>query len=265
MGDFMQTVLWAAGLLVVVVAIIWWLRSRTSGTERADAWLSSIEDDPDRPGERAAQSAMARAAKKGKKSTDYSPDNVGNDASARPWERNSLSFRLTRPGMSKPALTAAWAETVMADDEALATLNPDSVDRGILMGAARAQFDRFHLAIGQQDWAALKGMADESLIAELKQTFGMSGVVPGEKAHAVHERVVLDTRVIDLRLLPGSAAEPYVWAAAVEFSGMVRHANTGALTPFREVWTMAQPIAIAAQTPMQVYDQWRVNGVEVLG
>jgi predicted lipid-binding transport protein (Tim44 family) len=264
----MQTAFWVVGLLLVVLAAVWWLRSRNQGTERADAWLSSIEDDPDRPGERAAQGAMARAAqKKGKsaKSAGYSPDNVGNDASARPWERNSLSFRLTRPGMSKPALTAAWAETVMADDESEASLDPRSVDRGILMGAARAQFDRFHLAIGQQDWAALRGLTDDSVIDELRQTFGMSRPAPLESAPVVHERVVLDTRVVDLRLLAASSGQPPEWAAAVEFSGMVRNGNTGALTPFREVWTMAQSIAGVAQTPMQVYDAWRVNGVEVLG
>jgi hypothetical protein len=37
------------------------------------------------------------------------------------------------------------------------------------------------------------------------------------------------------------------------------------LTPFREVWTMVQPLTQTAQSPMQTYDAWRVNGVEVLG
>jgi predicted lipid-binding transport protein (Tim44 family) len=89
-GQFMLIALLALAVMVVVGMI---LRKRASIWPRAAGgpghWPSKV------PG-RAAQRGLPR---------QYSPDNVGNDASARPWERSSMA----RSMPAVPAATGASA------------------------------------------------------------------------------------------------------------------------------------------------------------
>jgi predicted lipid-binding transport protein (Tim44 family) len=192
----------------------------------------------------------SRAPLKSKARENYSPDHVGNDASARPWERNSLAFRISQVG----AVPTGVASPLIATAR--------SWDRTALVGAARAQFDAFHEAVARQDWAAVDRLTDPALASQLRTR--AQAIAHESRAHALEEHVVLDTRVLEVaEVMAGqdADAQPAHWRAAVEFSGMRRSADSGSLHPFREVWTFEQPLGTP---PRDAMIAWRIAGLEAL-
>ena len=83
LGEAFGNLLMAGLLAMVVLAVIgWFMRSRVAKNTS--------------PTHNLAYQGAAAGSGEGHVAKDYSPQNVGNDASARPWERNSMAFDTSR-------------------------------------------------------------------------------------------------------------------------------------------------------------------------
>lgn len=158
----------------------------------------------------------------------YSPKNVGNDASARPWE----SVPSAAPLASAPlaGVPAAW-------------------DVDAFLSTSKAQFVRLQAAWNKADVATLRAVMTEELLeqiqAQLAERERSGGAVSGGT-----EVVMLDAHLL------GVEDRGSNYQASVEFSGLLREAASAGPNPFREIWTITQSKADPAQ--------WLVSGVQAL-
>ncbi|RYZ01268.1 MAG: Tim44 domain-containing protein, partial [Comamonadaceae bacterium] len=86
LGGAFANVLLFALLALVAVAVIGMIMRRRNGAAAAP-----------RPGQGYAYQGAGATADAPVSPRQYSPDKIGNDASARPWERNTTSFEAARP------------------------------------------------------------------------------------------------------------------------------------------------------------------------
>jgi predicted lipid-binding transport protein (Tim44 family) len=155
----------------------------------------------------------------------YRPENVGNDASARPWERSNtmplepLSGQSAR-GSSLPA-NRRWAI-------------PPGFDVDGFLSAAKDSFVMLQAAWDSSNMAALRATMTDGMLAEIqgqltereRQSTGGTSTT---------EVVVLDALLLGIEQLPGE------YMASVEFSGLIREDRSAGPSPFREVWNMTKP------------------------
>jgi predicted lipid-binding transport protein (Tim44 family) len=165
----------------------------------------------------------------------YSPDKVGNDASARPWERSSMAFDASR--YAPPAgASPTW------------NIPPD-FDRDAFVAAARSNFITLQDAWDRADLAVLRSMMTDEMLREIR-----SQLTEREKQLAGQpnrtEVVMLDAQLLGIEDLGGD------YMASVEFSGMIREEPSAGPSPFREVWNMTKP--------KNGSSGWLVAGVQAL-
>jgi predicted lipid-binding transport protein (Tim44 family) len=157
----------------------------------------------------------------------YRPENVGNDASARPWERNTASFDAAAVpaggSMIGSALKGSQSWGVPADFDAAGFL-----------GAAKANFVSMQAAWDVADIAALRAMMTDGMLAEIKGQLAERDAQTGSLATKT-EVVMLNAELLGIE----ERATDYM--ASVEFSGMLREDPSAGPSPFREVWNMTKP------------------------
>lgn len=178
----------------------------------------------------------------------YSPNNVGNDASARPWERNSMSFdssRFPTGGASDgggvvigSALTSSPSWGVPAD-----------FDQDTFLSQAKANFTRLQAAWDASDIPSLRAMMTDEMLSEIRQQLADRETHTGVGANQT-DVVMLNAQLLGIEEL----SEAYM--ASVEFSGMIREQPSAGPSPFREVWNMTKPKDGSAG--------WLVAGVQAL-
>jgi predicted lipid-binding transport protein (Tim44 family) len=200
----------AVGLVVVLLGV--WLWGRASRTKRAPAmaFQGGAAAQPPRP---------------------YSPRNVGNDASARPWEHSQV------PGL----------EPVLA--EAAPAPGPEGFDRTAFLEASKSHFVSLQQAWDRADIPALRAMMTEE----------MASLIQGQLSarEQAADVVVKQSEVLMLEAkLLGLDAQGPGWVASVEFSGLMRDDPSAGPNPFREVWSITRPRGGA--------DGWLVAGVQAL-
>lgn len=180
------------------------------------------------------QSGMARS---------YSPHNVGNDASARPWERGNSTFGQPEPAGQGGSLIGS----ALSGPQTWGI--PAGFDTEGFLRASKANFIKLQDAWDRADIPALRAMMTDEMIeqiqAQLAQRERESGGAPNKT-----EVVMLEAQLLGIEELDDE------YMASVEFSGMIREEPSAGPNPFREVWNITRPKAGNGG--------WLVAGVQAL-
>lgn len=177
-------------------------------------------------------------------SKPYNPKNVGNDASARPWERNSMAFdAATVAGRSG---SGSLIGSALAGSQNWGI--PAGFDTEGFLKAAKANFVTLQSAWDKADISTLRSMMTDEMVTEIRSQLA-------EREHQASGLInQTDVVMLEAHLL-GIEEMPDVYMASVEFSGMIREEPASSPNPFREVWNMTKPKAGGG---------WLVAGVQAL-
>jgi predicted lipid-binding transport protein (Tim44 family) len=176
---------------------------------------------------------------------NYSPENVGNDASARPWERNSMAFDATKVGGS--AAAGSMIGSGLAGSQSWGV--PSDFDADGFLKACKTNFMTLQDAWDRSDINSLRAMMTDDMLSEIKTQLAE------RESHTGVGLNKTDVQMLDAKLL-GIEELADVYMASVEFSGMIREDVSAGASPFREVWNMTKPRNGAGG--------WLVAGVQAL-
>jgi len=159
----------------------------------------------------------------------YSPDKVGNDASARPWERNSMAFDAARPPASGGG---SMIGSALAGTQNWGV--PEGFDVAGFTEAAKRNFITLQAAWDRSDVATLRSMMTDTMLSEIRAQLAERETHGGEQPNQT-DVVMIEAQLLGIEDL----GEAYM--ASVEFSGMIREEPSAGPSPFREVWNMTKP------------------------
>ena len=231
-------------LLVLAAVVVWRLiaaRSRGNAAARGAGGLAY---------QGAGSPANAAAP------LQYSPNNVGNDASARPWERNTAAFDATpaehgTAGSSMAGAAAAGSGSMIGS--ALAGAQSWGVPAGFdvegFLTAAKRNFVTLQDAWDRSDISTLRGMMTDGMVGEIRSQ------LTERESHTGGQPNKTDVVMLDAQLL-GIEESADTYMASVEFSGMIREDASAGPSSFREVWNMTKPVNGSSG--------WLVAGVQAL-
>ncbi|NKE67275.1 Tim44 domain-containing protein [Ramlibacter sp. RBP-2] len=171
----------------------------------------------------------------------YSPDKVGNDASARPWERSSMAFEAPKAG----AGSGVQIGSGLAGSQTWGI--PAGFDTEGFLVAAKRNFVMLQDAWDRGDVGTLRSMMTDEMLGEIK-----SQLAQRERDNAGSGKT--DVEMLDAKLL-GIEDTGTDYLASVEFSGMIREEPSAGASSFREVWNMSKPKSGGG---------WLVAGVQAL-
>lgn len=174
----------------------------------------------------------------------YSPSNVGNDASARPWERGTMAFDSSRQsGASGVVIGSALAGSQNWGV-------PEGFDAEGFLVAAKRNFTTLQAAWDTSDINTLRSMMTDSMLDEMRTQLREreSHREANQPNHT--EVVMLEAQLLGIEDLGDG------YMASVEFSGMIREEASAGPSPFREVWNMTKPKSGSSG--------WLVAGVQAL-
>jgi len=158
----------------------------------------------------------------------YRPENVGNDASARPWEQNAVQYSGTagQAALSSPVIgsallgSAAWGV-------------PAGFDTDGFLRAAKANFITLQAAWDSADIGSLRAMMTDSMLMEIRTQLNERESHTGPQPNHT-EVLALDASLLGIEELPDE------YMASVEFTGTIREDAAAAPAAFREVWNMTK-------------------------
>jgi len=176
----------------------------------------------------------------------YSPDKVGNDASARPWENQATPFE-TAPAAAPVSGTATGSLIGSALPSTWSV--PEGFDADGFLTAAKRNFVTLQAAWDRSDIDSLRAMMTDGMLSEIRTQLAER---EAEHPGAVNQTDVL---MIEAQLL-GIEDLGDGYMASVEFSGMIREEASASPSPFREVWNMTKP--------KSGNSGWLVAGVQAL-
>lgn len=177
----------------------------------------------------------------------YSPHNVGNDASARPWERSSMAFDASRAAQQGGAGTGVVIGSGLSGSQNWGV--PSDFDTNGFLSAAKRNFVTLQAAWDRADIATLRSMMTDSMLDEIRTQ------LTEREAHRGAQPNHTDVVMIEAQLL-GIEDLGDGYMASVEFSGMIREEPSAGPSPFREVWNMTKPKSGGSG--------WLVAGVQAL-
>lgn len=170
----------------------------------------------------------------------YSPKNVGNDASARPWER------------SAPASLEGGHGGSMIGSALLGRQSwgiPAGFDTEGFLKASKTNFVNLQDAWDRADIPSLRAMMTDDMLVQIQGQLGererQAGGVPNKT-----EVVMLEAQLLGIEETDAD------YMASVEFSGLIREDASAGPNPFREVWNITRPKAGPGG--------WLVAGVQAL-
>lgn len=175
----------------------------------------------------------------------YRPENVGNDASARPWERSSTMAAL-EPAVG-PASERSMIGSALAGTRGWGI--PADFDAHGFLRSAKANFVNLQSAWDRSDIPSLRAMMTDEMLAEIRAQLAEREAHTGGPVNHT-DVVMLDASLLGIEDL----GEAYM--ASVEFSGMIREDPSAGPRPFREVWNMTKPKSGSSG--------WLVAGVQAL-
>ena len=214
MGEaFGQILMFGLLALVIMVAVGWFMRRRQAAQSASSSPFAF---------QGAGGGVPAVEAKA------YRSENVGNDASARPWERNSMAFDVGRSAdgggsMIGSALTGSQNWGI-----------PDGFDTDGFLRAAKSNFITLQAAWDRSDIGALRAMMTDTMLKEIQAQLADREAHTGGPVNLT-EVVMIEGKLLGIEDL-GSH-----YMASVEFSGMIREEPSAGPNPFREVWNMTKP------------------------
>lgn len=142
----------------------------------------------------------------------YFPGNVGNDASARPWEQGSMIGADVQSGWSIPA----------------------GFDVESFLKVAKSNFIHLQAAWDQADMKTLRAMMTDEMVTEISVQLAEREQLMGGEVNLTDVQM-LQAQLLGIEDLGGE------YMASVEFSGMIREDRMSGPSPFREVWNMTKP------------------------
>jgi predicted lipid-binding transport protein (Tim44 family) len=203
----------------------------------------------------------------------YNPNNVGNDAAARPFENTTYQRTTTNyeapqaapvqtGSMIGSGIGSSIGSGIGAAAEAPSALSgsqswgiPAGFDTVGFLAGAKAHFVNLQAAWDKSDITTLRGMLTEEMMREVQaQITERDAATPAGTVHRT-EVVAIDAQLMGIEEIPaGEHAAQYM--ASVEFSGQIREEVGLAAEPFREVWNLTKPVAGGG---------WLVAGIQALG
>jgi predicted lipid-binding transport protein (Tim44 family) len=240
MGEAFGNILMALLIGVAVIAVVGMImRARRGGAAQS--------------GDLAYQGAGA-SAENPASYKQYSPSNVGNDASARPWEAQNTRFDSSGAAQTTGSLIGSGIGSRISSDSG-SDLNgsqswgiPAGFDVDSFITAAKRNFVTLQDAWDRSDISALRSMMTDTMVVEISnQLSEREAQFPGQPNKT--EVVMLDAQLLGIE----EQADAYM--ASVEFNGMIREDAASGPSPFREVWNM---------TKSKQGGGWLVAGVQAL-
>ena len=228
-GAFGNILMFALLAMVVMVVIGYFMRRRSGGQPQSNSPF-------------AFQGAGA-GAETAQPVPQYSPDKVGNDASARPWERSSMAF----DAKNAAAGTGAQIGSALAGSQNWGI--PPGFDTEGFIAAAKRNFVTLQDAWDRSDLSSLRSMMTDDMLGEIRSQLAEREIHPGGQSNKT-EVVMLEAQLLGIEDLGGD------YMASVEFSGMIREEPSAGPSPFREVWNMTKP--------KSGNSGWLVAGVQAL-
>jgi predicted lipid-binding transport protein (Tim44 family) len=232
MGEAFGNILMALLIGVAVIAVIGMvMRARRGGAAQA--------------GGLAYQGAGASADNPATYK-QYSPNNVGNDASARPWESQNTRFDGSAASQSTGSMIGSGIGSGLSGSQTWGI--PAGFDVDSFITAAKRNFVTLQDAWDRSDISALRSMMTDAMVVEIRnQLAEREAQFPGQPNKT--EVVMLDAQLLGIE----EQADAYM--ASVEFNGMIREDAASGPSPFREVWNM---------TKSKQGGGWLVAGVQAL-
>jgi len=237
---FGQFMLIALLVLVAMVVIGLVMRARRPAAPAAAGGMG--------PGSYAFQGAGAATPEEATAPRQYSPDKIGNDASARPWERSSMAFDAAKyAGSQQPAEGGVQIGSALAGSQSWGV--PAGFDTDGFLVAAKRNFVTLQDAWDRSDIPTLRSMMTDSMVGEIRTQLAE------REAHTAGQPNKTDVVMLEAQLL-GIEDLGDGYMASVEFSGMIREQPSAGPSPFREVWNMTKP--------KDGSSGWLVGGVQAL-
>jgi predicted lipid-binding transport protein (Tim44 family) len=169
----------------------------------------------------------------------YSPQNVGNDASARPWEGQNTRFDSSATSQSTGSMIGSGIGSGLnaSTNDSLSGSQtwgiPAGFDVDSFVTAAKRNFVTLQDAWDRSDISALRSMMTDAMVVEIRnQLSEREAQFPGQPNKT--EVVMLDAQLLGIE----EQADAYL--ASVEFNGMIREDAASGPSPFREVWNMSK-------------------------
>jgi predicted lipid-binding transport protein (Tim44 family) len=227
-GEFMMI---ALIVLIAMVAIGWFMRNRRAAqSQGANQNASPFAFQGAGAGH--AQSPQA-----------YRPENVGNDSSARPWERSTSAFDSLAPQSSSGSMIGS------ALSGNTNWVIPVDFDTDGFLRAAKSNFVTLQAAWDHSDLSALRSMMTDNMLKEIQQQLNEREAHTGGPVNQT-DVVMIEAQLLGIEDLGSD------YMASVEFSGMIREEPSAGPSPFREVWNMTKP--------KSGNSGWLVAGVQAL-
>jgi predicted lipid-binding transport protein (Tim44 family) len=233
-GAFGQIIMFALLALVVMVVIGFIMRKLKGGA-------------PNAQGSAPGQAPFAfQGAGNATTPKNYSPENVGNDASARPWERSSMAFDANKYDAAAPAAGGSMIGSALLGAQSWGV--PAGFDAEGFLKASKANFVTLQDAWDRSDIQSLRAMMTDDMLEQIKTQLADRESHTGGQVNKT-EVVMLNAQLLGIEELSD------VYMASVEFSGMIREDASAGASPFREVWNMTKPRSGGG---------WLVAGVQAL-
>ena len=234
-AEFGQFLLIALLVLVVMAVVGMVMRSRKPAAPGAGAAPYAFQG-AGPAGAGTASPAQAQMPRQ------YSPDKVGNDASARPWERGNMSFQSSGAG------SGVVIGSALAGSQNWGI--PAGFDTEGFLSAAKRNFTTLQAAWDRSDIATLRSMMTDGMVDEIRAQLNEREQHRGAGEPNQTDVVMLEAQLLGIEDL----GDDYM--ASVEFSGMIREEPSAGPSPFREVWNMTKP--------KNGSSGWLVAGVQAL-
>jgi predicted lipid-binding transport protein (Tim44 family) len=232
-GAFSQIIMFALLALVVMVVIGFVMRKLKGGAANAPG---ATRSQPPFAFQGAGGAANATTPK------NYSPEHVGNDSSARPWERSAMAFDANQQAAGSSQIGSA-----LGGSQAWGV--PAGFDAEGFLKACKTNFVTLQDAWDRSDIQNLRAMMTDDMLEQIKAQLA------DRESHTGGVANKTDVLVLDAQLLGIEEMED-VYMASVEFSGMIREDASAGASPFREVWNMTKPRSGGSG--------WLVAGVQAL-
>jgi predicted lipid-binding transport protein (Tim44 family) len=227
MGEaFGQVLMFALAAMLVMMVVGWVMRSRKSASDAPSHQPFAFQGAGNVPVS---------------DTQPYRPENVGNDASARPWERNTTAFE------AAPQPAGSMIGSALMGSQAWGV--PAGFDSEGFLKAAKSNFITLQAAWDKADVTTLRSMMTDGMLGEIQTQLSERETHTGGSTNLT-EVVMIEARLLGIEELPGE------YMASVEFSGMIREEPSAGPNPFREVWNMTKPRSGSGG--------WLVAGVQAL-
>jgi predicted lipid-binding transport protein (Tim44 family) len=162
----------------------------------------------------------------------YDQKNVGNDASARPFERAGTAFDANRELAGGAAAGGSMIGSALLGSQSWGV--PAGFDAEGFLEACKKNFTTLQDAWDRSDIQSLRAMMTDEMLEQIKTQLA------DRESHTGGVNNKTDVVMLNAQLLGiEELSESYM--ASVEFSGMIREDASAGASPFREVWNMTKP------------------------